>query len=78
MCLELVKNNWFWYVLLVLVVVPLTYSLIIGHLFSSRLKKTLVMQTKHGDAFVKFNETFPPAIVDKWERMVAEWDADKS
>jgi hypothetical protein len=36
------------------------------------------MQTKHGDAFVKFNETFPPAVVDKWERMVAEWDADKS
>jgi len=36
------------------------------------------MQTKHGDASVKFNETFPPAVVDKWERMVAEWDADKS
>jgi hypothetical protein len=36
------------------------------------------MQTKHGGAFTQFNTTFPPAIVDKWEKMVAEWDADKS
>jgi hypothetical protein len=36
------------------------------------------MQTKHRSAFTQFNATFPPAVVDKWEKMVAEWDADKS
>ncbi|KIM74803.1 hypothetical protein PILCRDRAFT_92417 [Piloderma croceum F 1598] len=49
-----------------------------GHLFSSRLKKALVMQVKHKQAFVKFNATFPPAMVEQWEKMVAEWDCDKT
>jgi hypothetical protein len=36
------------------------------------------MQVKHKQAFVKFNATFPPAVVDRWEKMVAEWDCDKT
>jgi hypothetical protein len=36
------------------------------------------MQTKHQAAFTQFNATFPPAIVDKWDKMVAAWDADKT
>jgi hypothetical protein len=36
------------------------------------------MQVKHEQAFVKFNGTFPPAVVDKWEKMVTEWDSDKT
>jgi len=58
--------------------ISLTCDLFIGHLFSSRLKKALVMQVKHEQAFVKFNGTFPPAVVDKWETMVTEWDNDKT
>ncbi len=56
----------------------LTCSHFIGHLFSSRLKKALVMQAKHEQAFVEFNATFPPAVVNQWEKMVAEWDRDKT
>jgi hypothetical protein len=58
--------------------ISLTCGHFIGHLFSSRLKKALVMQVKHGQAFVKFNATFPPAVVGRWEKMVAEWDCDKT
>jgi hypothetical protein len=36
------------------------------------------MQTKHQGAFIQFNATFPPAIVEKWNKMVVEWDKDKS
>jgi hypothetical protein len=36
------------------------------------------MQTKHRSAFTQFNATFPPAVITKWEKIVAEWDADKS
>ena len=58
--------------------ISLTCSHFVGHLFSSSLKKALVMQVKHEQAFVKFNATFPPAVVDQWEKMVAEWDCDKT
>lgn len=36
------------------------------------------MQTKHGQDFIKFNTTFPPAVVGKWEEMVSAWDKDKT
>jgi hypothetical protein len=36
------------------------------------------MQARHGQAFVKFNGTFPPAVVTKWEKMVSDWDKDKN
>jgi hypothetical protein len=49
-----------------------------GDLFRFRLKKALVMQTRHGDAFVRFNDTFPPAVVNTWDKMVSDWDKDKS
>lgn len=48
-----------------------------GLLFSAWLKKALVMQVRHRQTFVEFNSTFPPVVVDKWERMVSEWDKDK-
>jgi hypothetical protein len=35
------------------------------------------MQTKHGLAFASFNSTFPPSVVDEWEKMVLDWDMDK-
>jgi hypothetical protein len=36
------------------------------------------MQAKHGQAFVKFNGTFPPAVVTTWEKMVSDWDKNKN
>jgi hypothetical protein len=36
------------------------------------------MRTKHQGAFIKFNGTFLPAIIEKWEKMVVEWDKNKS
>jgi hypothetical protein len=36
------------------------------------------MQARHGQAFVEFNGTFPPAVVTKWEKMVSDWDKDKT
>jgi hypothetical protein len=48
-----------------------------GVLFSSRLKKALVMKAKHGQAFTSLNATFPTAVVEKWAKMVSDWDKDK-
>jgi hypothetical protein len=48
-----------------------------GLLFSAWLKKALVMQVRHRQAFMEFNSTFPPVVIDKWERIVSEWDKDK-
>ena len=36
------------------------------------------MQARHGQAFVKFNGTFPPAVITKWEKIVSDWDNDKT
>jgi hypothetical protein len=36
------------------------------------------MRTKHQGAFIKFNGTFLPAVIEKWEKMVVEWDKNKS
>jgi hypothetical protein len=36
------------------------------------------MQTKHGQAFSQFTATFPPAVVQRWEKMVTDWDKDMS
>ena len=49
-----------------------------GPLFSSRLKKALIMRTRHGSAFTKFNNTFPVNVVKKWEKMVEAWDKDQT
>ena len=36
------------------------------------------MELRHGQDFVNFNATFPPAVMTKWDKMVADWDRDKS
>ena len=36
------------------------------------------MQTRHGSAFTKFNNTFPVDVVKKWEKMVEAWDKDQT
>jgi hypothetical protein len=48
-----------------------------GHLFLLCLKKAIILKARYEEAFVKFNATFPCPVIDKWERMVSEWDADK-
>ena len=57
---------------------PLTHTCYIGDLFLSRLKKALVMQTTHRQAFTRFNATFPTVVTDKWDEMVVAWDTDKA
>jgi hypothetical protein len=34
------------------------------------------MDKKHRDSFVQFSATFPTNVIEKWEKMVNEWDAD--
>ena|ERR1700723_664195 len=78
--MELAENHTFWYLPSILVFIMFfIHSLsCAGLLFSTRLKKAVIMQAKHGQAFAKFNITFPPAAVDKWEKMVLAWDKDKT
>lgn len=36
------------------------------------------MHVKQREAFVKFNATFSSDVVERWGKMVAEWDADRT
>jgi len=49
----------------------------IGALFSKRFKDAMTMRSKHREISAKFTATFSPAIVNKWEVMIADWLADK-
>ncbi|KIJ90500.1 hypothetical protein K443DRAFT_116509 [Laccaria amethystina LaAM-08-1] len=43
-------------------------------LFAKRFEEAVLMKAKHTDVFNKFSATFPPAVVEKWERMVVKWE----
>lgn len=34
------------------------------------------MYKKHRQAFESFNNTFEPELTQKWDKMVADWDAN--
>ena len=42
----------------------------------SQLTKALAMREKHKVNHEKLNATFSQEVVDKWEKMVADWDLD--
>jgi hypothetical protein len=48
----------------------------IGKTLAMLLEKALHMQTKHCGHHRDLSLTFPEDVVAKWERMVAEWNAD--
>jgi hypothetical protein len=45
-------------------------------LFHKRFNKAILMKGKHREIFAKFNATFKSETVEKWERMVREWEQD--
>jgi hypothetical protein len=47
-----------------------------GIKFLAQLNRAVEMHTKHCKAFNDFNNTFPPAAVEKWNQMVIDWDKD--
>ncbi|KIM81092.1 hypothetical protein PILCRDRAFT_9123 [Piloderma croceum F 1598] len=44
--------------------------------FLAQLNRAVEMHAKHCKAFNDFNNTFPPAAVEKWNQMVIDWDKD--
>ena len=54
------------------------HIMVTGRALLTQLQKAVVMHKKHSEAFEKFSTTFPPDIVAKWDKMVDEWDNDKS
>jgi hypothetical protein len=52
--------------------------ILLGSLFSKRLKDAYAMREKHRLVFYKFSSTFPSQTVQKWEAMVLAWKGDKS
>lgn len=52
----------------------MTYLFLQGTLFAKRFEEAVLMKAKHTDIFDKFSATFPPAVIEKWERMVAKWE----
>jgi hypothetical protein len=51
---------------------------IAGRMLLAQLLNAVVMQKKHRAAFEKFSTTFPSDVIAKWDKMVEEWDNDKS
>lgn len=50
----------------------------LGTKFTAQMKKAVCMRDKHRTAFNNFNNTFPASVVATWDRLVTDWDADKS
>ncbi|KIM87974.1 hypothetical protein PILCRDRAFT_3683 [Piloderma croceum F 1598] len=46
-------------------------------LFRKRFKEAFTMRAKHQELFNKFNVTFKPGTVQKWEAAVRAWDVDE-
>jgi hypothetical protein len=51
---------------------------ILGASLLMQLKKAIFMYKKHRDAFEKFSITFPLDVTAQWDKMVDDWDTDKS
>lgn len=47
-----------------------------GPLFLKRFKEAFKMSAQQADVFEQFSATFTPAVVKKWEAMVAAWNAN--
>lgn len=42
----------------------------------SQLEKAIPFRDKHKENFEKFSLTFAPDVVEKWMKMVEDWDKD--
>jgi hypothetical protein len=45
-------------------------------LFLKRFQEAFLMRSKHQELFTKFSATFKPETVEKWEKLVREWEQD--
>ncbi|TFY54862.1 hypothetical protein EVG20_g9538 [Dentipellis fragilis] len=49
-----------------------------GILFARSLKEAVYMLAKQEARYKDLRETFPPAVIERWDNMIMAWDADKS
>jgi hypothetical protein len=47
-----------------------------GTLFAKRFEEAALMNAKHTDLFDKFSTTFPLKVIEKWEKMVENWESN--
>lgn len=45
-------------------------------LFLKQFQEADLMRVKHQELFAKFSATFKPETVEKWEKLVREWEQD--
>jgi Kyakuja-Dileera-Zisupton transposase len=50
----------------------------LGSSFLKRLKEAYAMREKHRLIFQQFSSTFPPQTVQQWEKVIVEWENDKT
>jgi hypothetical protein len=51
-------------------------AVFIGSALLSLFKKAIKMRAKHQPYFDKHSLKFTPDVIEKWEKMVADWDKD--
>jgi hypothetical protein len=51
-------------------------AVFVGPSLLSLFKKAIKMRAKHLAYFDRHNQNFTPAVIEKWEKMVADWDED--
>ncbi|KAA1478735.1 hypothetical protein DENSPDRAFT_788366 [Dentipellis sp. KUC8613] len=49
-----------------------------GTLFHRSLKEAVYMLAEQDARYKDLKETFPPAVIERWDQMIMAWDADKS
>jgi hypothetical protein len=48
----------------------------IGSSLKKQIIKAITMAAKHCAIANKFSAQYPPATIEKWTKMIADWDAD--
>jgi hypothetical protein len=50
----------------------------LGDLLAKKFDMAIVMRNKSRESFVRYNATYDEELTERWEKMVKDWDADKS
>lgn len=51
---------------------------LIGHGLLEQFEKAIKMHARHETMFVTFTNRFDPKVIEKWDSMINDWDADSS
>jgi hypothetical protein len=74
--MEFLQSHPIPYILFYRLLFIVSSSIFLGILLLKRFNKAIVMSTKQTDVFSQLSATFSSETTNKWEELVANWNAD--